>query len=54
MPNARYELPYKGTKPMLLVDNVDDANYIVALFNISFNYLPAENLKNIKYVDYVK
>ncbi len=30
--NASYELPYEGAKEMLLVDNVDDKEYLTALF----------------------
>ena len=28
MPNAIYELPYDGAKEMLLVDNVDNKNFL--------------------------
>lgn len=32
MPDAARELPYEGVKEMLLVDNVDDKDYLVNLF----------------------
>ena len=31
MPNAEYELPYDGAKKMLLVDNVDNKEYLTGL-----------------------
>ena len=40
MPNAPYSLPYKGAKEMLLVDNVDDKEYLSGLFNAIFDDLP--------------
>ena len=33
MPEATYALPYEGAKEMLLVDNVDDKEYLSGLFN---------------------
>mgnify|MGYP002707028837 CR=1 FL=1 len=35
MPNVEYELPYEGTKEMLLVDDVDNKEYLTSLFNSS-------------------
>ena len=32
MPNAIYELPYDGAKEMLLVDNVDNKDFLTKLF----------------------
>lgn len=40
MPNARLELPYEGAKPMLLVDNVDDTEFLTELLNSMFDELP--------------
>ncbi len=38
MPNAVREPPYEGAKEMLLVDNVDDGEYLADLFRaISFS-----------------
>ena len=32
MPTASYELPYEGAKEMLLVDEVDNSEYLTGLF----------------------
>lgn len=34
MPDATYELPYEGAKEMLLVDDVDDKNFLAKLFTL--------------------
>lgn len=34
MSQASFELPYKGGKEMLLVDNVDDREYLQKLLNV--------------------
>ena len=46
MPQAEYSLPYEGAKEMLLVDNIDDKEYLAGLFNAMFDELPMP--KNIK------
>lgn len=46
MPNACYEIPYKGAKEMLLVDNVDNKDYLKGLFENMYDELPA--VKNRK------
>ena len=33
MPNVEYELPYEGAKEMLLVDDVDNKEYLTGLLN---------------------
>ena len=43
MPNASYELPYEGAKKMLLVDNVDDKQFLTELFNIMYEDLAKTN-----------
>ena len=45
MPNATYSLPYEGAKEMLLVDNVDDNDYLCGLFEAMYNDLPAPKPK---------
>ncbi len=45
MPQATYSLPYKGAKEMLLVDNVDDKEYLVGLFEAMFDELPLPKVK---------
>lgn len=43
MPNAEMEVPYEGAKGMLLVDNVDDREYLVKLFEAMYDELPKRN-----------
>ncbi len=45
MPDAVYELPYKGAKEMLLVDNVDSREFLAELFNAMYDELPAPKKK---------
>ena len=45
MPNAPYELPYEGAKPMLLVENVDSKDALTALFQAMYPALPAPKAK---------
>ena len=40
MPNAEYELPYDGAKEMLLVDELDNKEFLVELFNAMYEELP--------------
>lgn len=47
MPNAVYELPYEGAKEMLLVDEVDDKNFLTGLFNAMYDELPASKKEEI-------
>ena len=49
MPNAEYELPYEGAKEMLLVDDVDNKEYLTGLFNSMYDELPAPKQKKKKY-----
>lgn len=44
-PNAVYELPYEGAKEMLLVDEVDDKNFLTGLFNAMYDELPVSKKK---------
>ena len=46
MPNAKYELPYDGAKEMLLVDDVDNKEFLTGLFNSMYKELPALKRKN--------
>lgn len=48
MPNADYELPYEGAKKMLLVDDVDNKDFLVELFNSMYEELPASKVKKKK------
>lgn len=40
MPNVEFELPYEGAKEMLLVDDVDNKEYLVGLFKSMYDELP--------------
>ena len=40
MPDAPYELPYEGAKPMLLVENPDDREFLERLLNAMADELP--------------
>lgn len=40
MPQARYEPPYEGAKDMLLVENVDDRQFLNCLFRAMYEQLP--------------
>lgn len=45
MPTASYELPYEGAKQMLLVDEVDNKNFLAGLFNAMYEELPPPKRK---------
>ena len=48
MSATTYELPYDGAKEMLLVEDVDNKEFLVGLFNAMYNELPAHKSKNKK------
>ena len=45
MPNAGAELPYEGAKEMLLVDNVDNKDFLRGLLEAMYEELPAAKKK---------
>ena len=45
MPAARYEKPYEGAKEMLLVDKVDNKEFLTGLFNAMYEELPVPKPK---------
>lgn len=45
MPTASYELPYEGAKEMLLVDSVDNKDFLTKLFDAMYEELPAPKKK---------
>lgn len=45
MPNADMELPYEGAKEMLLVDNLEDKEFLKGLFEAIYDELPAPKKK---------
>ena len=48
MPTAPYELPYEGAKEMLLVDEVDNKEFLTGLFHALYDELPAPKPKKKK------
>ena len=48
MPNAVYELPYDGAKEMLLVDDVDNKEFLIGLFDAMYDDLPVPKPKKKK------
>ena len=45
MPDATFEIPYGDAKEMILVDNVDDKNFLTELLNAMYDELPAPKKK---------
>lgn len=45
LPNAEYELPYEGAKEMLLVDDVDNKEFMKDLLEAMYEELPAPKAK---------
>lgn len=45
MPDAPKELPYEGAKEMLLVDNIDDKEFLCRLLKAMVDELPAPKKK---------
>ena len=48
MPNVEYEFPYEGAKEMLLVDDVDNKEYLTGLFNSMYDESPVPKPKKKK------
>lgn len=48
MPTAPYELPYEGAKEMLLVEEVDDKQFLTGLLDAMYEELPAPKAKKKK------
>lgn len=48
MPDASWELPYEGAKKMLLVDNLDDRDFLEKLLNEMYDELPPPKKKKKK------
>ena len=45
MPDAEMELPYEGAKEMLLIDDVDNREFLRKLFEAMYEKLPAPKKK---------
>lgn len=50
MPKATYELPYDGAKEMLLVEDVDNKEFLTGLFNAMYDALPTPKSKKKKQI----
>lgn len=48
MPKADYELPYNGAKEMLLVEDVDNKEFLIGLFNAMYDELPMPKINRKK------
>lgn len=48
LPNAPRELPYEGAKPMMLVEDTDNREFLCRLFNEMYDELPAPKVKKRK------
>ena len=49
MPDASFEKPYEGAKEMLLVENVEDKEFLTNLFKAIYDELPAPKPKKKKW-----
>lgn len=45
MPTVTYEIPYENAKEMLLVEEIDNKDFLTGLFNVMYDELPRQNLK---------
>ncbi|MBR3920432.1 MAG: TfoX/Sxy family protein [Oscillospiraceae bacterium] len=45
IPDATFEIPYDGAKEMILVDNIDDKEFLTKLFNAMYDELPTPKKK---------
>lgn len=50
IPDGKFEPPYEGAKDMLLVENVDSAEYLKGLFEAIYEELPMPKKKKAKKV----
>ena len=48
MRNAEYEVPYSGGKEMLLVDDIDNKEFLGKLFDAMYDELPLPKQKKKK------
>ncbi|WP_418750282.1 TfoX/Sxy family protein [Frisingicoccus sp.] len=48
MPAASYELPYEGAKEMLLVEEIDNKEFLTGLFHAVYEELPTPKPKRKK------
>ena len=48
MPSAPREIPYEGAKEMLLIEDIDDKDFLYMLFNTIYDELPSSKKKKIR------
>ncbi len=48
MPTVTYEIPYKNAKEMLLVEEVDNKDFLTGLFDVMYDELPTPKPKKKK------
>lgn len=48
MPTTSYELPYEGAKEMILVDDVDNKDFLTGLIYVMYDELPEPKSKKKK------
>ncbi len=48
MPHAEYELPYEGAKEMLLVDEIENREFLAKLLDAMYDELPAPKVRKKK------
>ena len=49
MPAVTYEIPYENAKEMLLVEEVDNKDFLTGLFDVMYDELPTPYTKKKKY-----
>lgn len=45
MPGASYELPYEGAKEMLMIEDIENREFLAELFTAMYDELPAPKKK---------
>ena len=48
MPTVTYEIPYENAKEMLLVEEIDNKDFLTGLFNVMYDELPTPKPKKKK------
>ena len=48
MPTVTYEIPYENAKEMLLVEEIDNKDFLTGLFNMMYDELPTPKPKKKK------
>jgi len=48
MPAVTYEIPYENAKEMLLVEEIDNKDFLMGLFNVMYDELPTPKPKKKK------